>query len=242
MKNDSKFLIKIQNLGLKIKEKIILEDINLTISPQEIITIIGPNGAGKSTLIKIILNLIKPSNGLIIKNTQLKIGYMPQNSLFPEQIPISAMKFLQLNNNIDLKKQILAYPELNIEHLLPKSIHDLSGGELQRILLMRALLNNPNLLVLDEPTKSIDVNGQIEFYKLCATLKNKINCAIFMASHDLHFVMSDVNSVICLNKHICCQGLPSDISNHQEYINMFGNTVNQLGFYHHHHDHQHNLD
>lgn len=256
-------LIKVINLNITSNQRTILKNINLEIFDKEIITIIGPNGAGKSTLIKSILGLIKISTGNIIKHSHLKIGYVPQKILFPEQIPIDVLTFLSLNkannniNNINKNKNKIKYNlvyqqiqdlyssisiELNILNLLYKNIHTLSGGELQRVLLTKALLNNPNLLILDEPTKSIDLNGQAEFYKLCSHLQKYMNCAILMASHDLYFVMSDVNYVICLNQHICCQGLPDSISKKQEFIEIFGANLNKFSFYHHHHNHQHDIN
>ncbi len=233
-------LISIQNLNINFNEYKILENINFDIYSQQIITIIGPNGAGKSTLIKTILGFIKPTFGNIIKHPSLKIGYLPQKISFPEQIPITVLKFLNLNNKTNpslLTGPILGL--LNIEKLLNKSIHQLSGGELQRVLLARALYNKPNLLILDEPTQNIDLNGQAEFYKLCSYLQQQFNCAILMASHDLHIVMSGINSVICLNKHICCHGLPTKVSQHPEFIQLFGEHMTKLAIYPHHHDHQH---
>ena len=240
-------LIKVQNISINYNDQTILKNISFEIYNKQIITIIGPNGAGKSTLIKTILGFIKPSEGEIIKNPNLKIGYMPQKIFFPEQIPITVIKFLSLNNKLKIHELIITKNtelnnQLNIEHLLHKSIHKLSGGELQRVLLAKALLGKPNILILDEPTKSIDINGQAEFYKLCSNLQEKLHCAILMASHDLHIVMSDVNSVICLNKHICCSGLPETVSQHKEFIQLFGTNVNKLAFYSHHHDHRHTLN
>ncbi len=238
-------LIKVENLSVNLNNKTILKNINFEIMHQQIITIIGPNGAGKSTLLKAILGFIKPSSGKIITHPNLKIGYMPQKIFFSEQIPITVIKFLNLNNNLNIKENIELIQlnkELNIEQLLDKSIHSLSGGELQRVLLAKSLLNKPNLLILDEPTKSIDVNGQAEFYKLCSNLQEKLHCAIIMASHDLNIVMSGINFVICLNKHICCQGLPETISQHKEFIELFGTNLNKLAFYAHHHNHQHLLN
>lgn len=228
-------LLSIQDLNIKFNEHQILKDINFDVYTNQIITIIGPNGAGKSTLIKAILGFIKPSNGKIIRSPNLKIGYVPQKIHFPEQIPITALQFLKLNNNFNTN----IHTELNINPLLNKSIHKLSGGELQRILLTKALYNKPNLLLLDEPTQSIDLNGQAEFYKLCGYLQQQLNCAILMASHDLHIVMSGTNSVICLNNHVCCHGLPTTVSQHPEFIQLFGEHMTKLAIYHHHHDHKH---
>lgn len=255
-------LIKVTDLSVRSNRRTILQNINLQIFDSEIIIIIGPNGAGKSTLIKTILGFIKGYTGYVTRSPNLRIGYIPQQTLFPEHIPINVITFLNLNNknskvnkhnnNINITDTTIdnIYQNLglelnhtlNINHLLNKSIHSLSGGELQRVLLTKALLNEPNLLVLDEPTKSIDINGQVEFYNLCASLQKKINCAILMASHDLHFVMSEVNYVVCLNQHICCQGLPESISKEQEFIKLFGANLNKLAFYNHRHNHQHNLN
>ncbi len=235
-------LLGIQNLSINFNEHAILKNISFEIYQKQIITIIGPNGAGKSTLLKSILGFIQPATGSITKNPKLKIGYVPQRIVFPEQIPLTVLKFLTLNNKTKTLFNEKLNAKLNIEHLLPKSIHKLSGGELQRILLAKALSNNPNLLILDEPTQSIDLNGQAEFYKLCSYLQQQLNCAILMASHDLHIVMSGTNSVICLNKHICCHGLPAMVSKSPEFIRLFGDNMTKLAFYPHHHDHQHTLD
>jgi zinc transport system ATP-binding protein len=214
--------------------------VSLVIKDKQIITLIGPNGAGKSTLIKAILGFISKFSGEIIKHPRLKIGYMPQKVFFPEQIPINVMQFLQLNNQTaDFGNDDLKLADLSINHLLTKSIHKLSGGELQRVLLVKALLNKPNLLILDEPTQGLDVNGQEEFYKLCASIQKKLSCAILMTSHDLHIVMSDSNSVLCLNKHICCQGLPHSVSKNPEFIKLFGNHVDKLAVYPHHNNNSH---
>lgn len=235
----AKYLLSIKNLSVVTNEYKILNNINFNIHKNQIITIIGPNGAGKSTLIKTILGFIKPSCGKIIKHPHLRIGYVPQKIHFPEQIPMTALEFLKLNQKSDTSLESPLNKELNIKHLLNKSIHKLSGGELQKILLTKALHNNPNLLLLDEPTQSIDLTGQAQFYKLCSYLQQQLNCAILMASHDLHIVMSGTNSVICLNKHICCHGSATTVSKNPEFIQLFGEHMEKLAIYHHHHDHKH---
>ena len=236
---NNKKLIDIQNLNVSFNGHKILNNINFNIYEKQIITIIGPNGAGKSTLIKAILGFIKLTSGTIIKAPDLKVGYVPQKINFPEQIPMTVLQFLKLNNKTINPLDSPLNVELKIKHLLNKSIHKLSGGELQRILLTKALYSSPNLLLLDEPTQSIDLNGQAEFYKLCSYLQQQLNCAILMASHDLHIVMSGINSVICLNKHICCHGLATTVSQHPEFIQLFGEHMEKLAVYHHHHDHKH---
>ena len=121
-------------------------------------------------------------------------------------------------------------------------MHDLSGGEFQRVLLARAILKKPNLLLLDEPLQGVDVNGQIELYKLIGSLKASLNCSIFMISHDLHLVMAKTDRVLCLNQHICCQGHPEDVSQHPEYLKLLGDSAaKELAVYTHHHDHHHTL-
>lgn len=118
----------------------------------------------------------------------------------------------------------------------------LSGGEMQRVLLARAILNKPNLLVLDEPTQGVDINGQAELYQLIHRTQQALNCAVLMVSHDLHIVMADSKEVLCINQHICCAGTPESLSNDPTFMRLWDNQISQnVGFYTHHHNHHHNM-
>ncbi len=234
-------LVQLKQLQLQIDQQVILRDINLELQRGEIVTLIGPNGSGKSSLVKIVVGLLKASAGQRQLAPKLQIGYMPQALKLDKSLPLTVRYFLQLSKTkpapIDL---LIALNEVGAEHLLEDSVHTLSGGEWQRVLLARALLHKPDLLVLDEPMQGVDLTGQDELYQLLARLPQKYQCGILMVSHDLHLVMAATDKVICLNGHICCHGHPEAVSNHPEYLRLFGLQGSQgLAVYSHHHDHQH---
>ena len=221
-------LISATNINVIKSGKAILKDVNIKINKNDFITIIGPNGAGKSMLLKCIMGFYKPNSGVIKSKINLKLGYMPQNLDVIKTIPIKAKKFITLKKKFDkisLKKVIL---ETQIEHILDKQLSVLSGGEMQRILLARSLLNNPELLILDEPAQNLDVSGQMLFYKLLQEIYSKRGLSILMVSHDLHLVMISTKQVICLSNHICCCGKPQQITNDPEFLSMFGNDMAQI--------------
>lgn len=235
-------LIELQNISVATAQKTILQDINLKIYPNSVITIVGPNGGGKSTLLKVLLKLISPNTGKVAYSNQVRIGYVPQKIQLDQTLPITVAKFLQLKNGIGQQDIENALNLLSIQHLSQSSLHKLSGGEMQRVLLARAILNKPNLLVLDEPTQGVDINGQVELYQLIKTMRETLNCAVLMVSHDLHLVMVDTNEVLCVNQHICCAGTPETISNDPEFIHFFGDQfAKNIAVYTHNHNHRHNL-
>jgi zinc transport system ATP-binding protein len=217
--------------------KSILEKISFSLYKNQITTLIGPNGSGKSTLIKIILGIINPLQGKIQKQNHIKIGYMPQKLKINSYLPISVSDFFDLYGTPD--PSILEL--LKINPLLKHSLHTLSGGEWQRVLFARSLINEPDLLILDEPTQGVDVIGQHDFFDLLMHIKNRLGCGVLMVSHDLHYVLSATDEVLCLNKHICCAGKPDDVKGNKEYHNLFGNPsrLAEIAPYHHHHDHCH---
>ena len=214
----------------------VLQNISLQLNHGEITTLIGPNGAGKSTLVRIVLGLLKPDSGSVLSDANLKIGYMPQKLHIDPTLPISTCRFLQLAN-ASHQACHAALESVGIAHLAATPIQKLSGGEMQRALLARAILRKPNLLVLDEPVQGVDVNGQNALYKMIGDLSKSLNCAVLMVSHDLHIVMSATDQVVCLNHHICCQGRPEQVTKDPAYLTIFGQTA----LYAHHHDHQHSV-
>jgi len=232
-------LIELKNVGVKRNNRWLIHDINLTVNAGEAITIIGPNGAGKTTLLKVLLGLWKPDQGTVQRATQLQIGYTPQQMHVEATLPLTVERFLQLSGKTDKAEliEMLSWVGLSID--LHHSFHALSGGETQRVLLARALLRKPQLLVLDEPAQGVDINGQVELYQLLNKVRENLGCSIVQVSHDLHLVMASTDFVICLNQHICCSGHPDTVSQHPEFMRMFGNAAQNLAFYHHQHDHQH---
>ena len=237
-------LVSLNAISLSINKRQILDKVSLDILPESVLTIIGPNGAGKSTILKIILGLQSASSGEIQRKANLQIGYVPQKFSLDPLLPLTVERFIRLGK-AEKKFSLLAIlAELGIRHLRKNTIQQLSGGELQRVLLARALLGEPELLVLDEPAQGVDVLGQSELYQLLAQLKYSRGCSVLLVSHDLHLVMASSDKVLCLNQHVCCSGHPKDVSRHPEYLQLFGNGFNPQGvdglaIYTHHHDHCH---
>lgn len=229
-------LLSIKSVSKSFANKPILQNISMVINKGEITTIIGPNGAGKSSLIRLILGLIKPDHGSVEKSNNLTIGYMPQTVKIDPTLPISTYRFLELANTSEAQCD-KALELVGISKARNTPFHKLSGGEKQRALLARAILCQPNLLVLDEPVQGVDFNGQNALYGLIGELKSSLDCAIIMVSHDLHLVMSATDHVICLNNHICCQGKPEQVTQDPAYLDIFGETA----LYNHQHNHQHSL-
>ncbi len=239
----NEYLIKLQDATLERQGRTILNKVNLEVRTGEIITLIGPNGAGKSSLLKLALGLITPTRGQRHSRGDLRIGYMPQHMSLPDTLPLSLKHFLQLAKGFQRSQLQSACQRLNIEHLLDRPMQRLSGGELQRALLARALLSQPHLLVLDEPVQGLDIAGQSELYQLIADLKDELNCGVLMVSHDLHLVMSATDRVVCLNGHICCEGHPQTVQKDPSYLELFGQSMPaHLVPYTHHHDHVHTDD
>lgn len=218
-----------------------MKQVSLELYAGEIVTLIGPNGAGKTTLVKTILGLIRPTAGTVNRAPGINIGYMPQRLHIDSTLPLTVFRFLLLTGE---KKRAIdeVMRQVNIIDLKEKPIQRVSGGELQRILLARAILRKPALLVLDEPAQGVDVTGQNELYRLIRLLRDDLGCGILMISHDLHLVMAATDHVLCLNGHICCSGHPDDVSCDPAFLELFDYTpAESLAVYHHHHDHKHTI-
>lgn len=233
-------LVELTDICVHFDERKVLDNVSLTLKRGEITTLIGPNGAGKSTLVKVLLGLQKRYSGNVSRAKGLKVGYVPQKLRLNDSLPLDVNRFLKLSGRYSKQEINEALKLVGAEHLHLANMHSLSGGENQRILLARALLQRPDLLVLDEPAQGVDVQGQIDLYDLIDTIRHRFNCAVFMVSHDLHLVMAKTDDVICLNHHICCSGSPSAISRHPSYIALFGpGSQEALALYHHQHNHHH---
>lgn len=237
----SELLATLNQVTVEFDDRLVVDRVNLTVHRGDIITIIGPNGAGKTTLIRAILGLQKASSGEVTLSRKLVIGYVPQHLALESTLPLSVKRFMMLTGRA-LPECQAALQKTGVGHLLEASVHHLSGGEKQRLLLARALVREPDLLVLDEPAQGVDINGQAALYELIRQLRDELNCGIIMISHDLHLVMAATDKVICLNQHICCSGHPADISHDPAFIETFGPRVAEsLAVYHHHHNHRHDL-
>lgn len=234
-------LLSAHDICLIRKGNTILQGVSLDIVRGEITTLIGPNGAGKTSLVRCLLGLEEINHGSMERSPQLAIGYVPQSVSIPDELPMRVRDFLQLSCAISLQRMRDALQELEVEGLIDSPVQSVSGGEMQRILLARALLKQPDVLVLDEPAQGLDVIGQQSLYRNIREIRDRYDCAILMVSHDLHLVMAATDKVICLNSHVCCSGHPDDISDHPEYIKLFGSAVEGLAVYTHHHDHEHDV-
>ena len=234
-------LVDIKHLTVRFDDRPVVDRVSLTLYRGDIITIIGPNGAGKTTLIKAVLGIQAATSGHILRAKDLVIGYVPQHLSLESTLPLSIQRFMLLSGQ-PLVACIAALERTGVGHLLKASVHHLSGGEQQRLLLARALVRKPDLLVLDEPAQGVDINGQAALYDLIRQLRDELNCGVIMISHDLHLVMAATDKVICLNQHVCCSGHPADISHDPAFIETFGRPVAEsLAVYHHHHNHSHDL-
>lgn len=226
-------LVQLESIGVQFEQRSVLKSIDLAIYPQEIVSLIGPNGAGKSTLVKVILGIQAPYQGKLIRQDGLKIGYVPQRFNPSSSLPLRVKDLLggAARSLVPLDQIV---QETGISPLLNRQVQQLSGGERQRVLLARALLQNPQLLVLDEPMQGLDVVSEGELYRYVRSVPERYGCAVLMVSHDLQWVMQGTQRVICLNHHICCSGTPQVIQQHPAYQALFGT---QRMIYQHHHDH-----
>ena len=231
-------LVKLENAAFRRGDAQVLHGIDFSISAREIVTIVGPNGSGKSTLLQGIIGAIALASGRLSRAPGLRIGYVPQRLTIDPNLPLSVARFLRLDRPSPVSGEMAE--RVGITHLMTRAMAELSGGQLQRVLLARAAQNTPQLLLLDEPTQGLDQPGTAAFYQLIAELRDSLDCAVIMVSHDLHGVMSASDRVVCLNGHICCQGAPAVVSEAPEYRELFGHgSKGALALYQHEHDHDH---
>ncbi len=236
-------LVTLKDVSLGHGATPVLRNVNLSVDPGEIVTIVGPNGSGKSTLLKGIVGSIHPMSGSITLQKGISLGYVPQKLHIDPVLPLTVERFLRLAGGTTAQQAHDALRETAIEALAGQQMTELSGGQLQRVLLARALLNNPALLLLDEATQGLDQPGSARFYQMIADLRDKTGCAVLMISHELHVVMAASDRVICLNGHICCEGAPEHVASAPEYRALFGSgTQGALALYRHEHNHHHHDD
>lgn len=219
----------------------IIEAVDLAVHPGEILTLIGPNGSGKTTLVRTLLGLVRPASGHVVRNAS-RIGYVPQ--IFPRDrsLPMTARRFVAGLGGGSDADAVAALKRCGVDNSSDRQMASLSGGEMARVALARALLRKPDLLILDEPLAGVDLAGEAALYELIAGVRDETGAAVLLVSHDLHIVMATADHVVCLNHHICCEGDAHAVVQDPAFIALFGAQVaSQLALYTHHHDHAHAL-
>ena len=233
-------LIQVEDLTVRYGASTALSGVSLHVEPGEIVTIVGPNGSGKTSLLRAIIGAVNPVKGRVIHGSGVKIGYVPQNLHIDETLPITVSRFLKLPSYVAVADISYALTQAGVPDLAKAQLSQLSGGQFQRVLLARALIGKPDLLLLDEATQGLDQRGSASFYQQIETVRQDRGCAILMISHELHVVMSASDRVICLNGHVCCEGTPAVVASAPEYRALFGTgTGGALALYRHKHDHSH---
>ena len=235
-------LVAAEGVTLAFDGRPVLHEVDMAVGRAEIVTLIGLNGSGKTTLVKVLLGLLAADAGRVARAPGLTIGYVPQRFQVERTLPLTVRRFLALGRRHAGADAAAVLAEAGAGRVLDRQLAALSGGELQRVLLARALLARPDLLVLDEPTAGVDVTGQIELYRLIRAIRDRYGCGVLLVSHDLHVVMASTDRVVCLNHHVCCTGTPTRIVGHPAFVRLFGPTIGRdLAVYSHAHDHAHDV-
>lgn len=233
-------LVSLKNVGVERAGRWLVRGVDLNIGRREIVTLVGPNGSGKSTTAKIVLGVLPPDEGEVIRGGELIVSYVPQKLSIDWTLPLSVERFMRLTGRIKKRESDKAMEATGVLHLKNAEIRTLSGGEFQRVLLARAIARKPNLLVLDEPVQGVDFGGEIALYNLIQRIRDEFDCGILLISHDLHVVMAATDRVICLNGHVCCEGTPTVVASSDAYKELFGaRAASTLAVYEHQHDHTH---
>jgi zinc transport system ATP-binding protein len=233
-------LVQVENLSVRYGAKTVLSHVSLTVEPGEIVTIVGPNGSGKTSLLRSIIGAVKPLRGRVTYSPDLRLGYVPQRLHIDPTLPMTVARFLALPRGVSTDHLGKALIQAGVPNLSAAQMSQLSGGQFQRVLLARALIGKPQLLLLDEATQGLDQPGSAAFYSQIETVRRDTGCAVLMISHELHVVMSASDRVICLNGHVCCEGTPEVVASAPEYRALFGSgTMGALALYRHDHDHHH---
>lgn len=233
-------LVEVENLSIRYGANTVLSNVSLRIDAGEIVTIVGPNGSGKTSLLRAIIGAVKPFTGRVTHGAGIRLGYVPQKLHIDPTLPMSVARFLALPSGVAAGDIVTALKQAGVPELAKAQMSRLSGGQFQRVLLARALIGKPQLLILDEATQGLDQPGSAAFYRQIETVRRETGCAVLMISHELHVVMSASDRVICLNGHVCCEGAPEVVASAPEYRALFGSgTMGALALYRHDHDHNH---
>lgn len=240
-------LVEASGLGIRRGQRWILRAVDLAVRAGEIVTVIGPNGGGKTTLLKALIGLIKADEGRVERRAGLIVGYVPQRLHLEWTMPLTVDRLMTLTGRPSAAAVDEALRSTGAAHLKGRAVQALSGGELQRVLLARALARRPGLLVLDEPIQGVDFTGETELYGLIGEMRDRTGCGVLLVSHDLHVVMAATDRVICLDGGVQCSGRPREIAADPALVRLFGprSAEAKLAVYahdHHHDDHDHTHD
>ncbi|WP_081910313.1 metal ABC transporter ATP-binding protein [Thermopetrobacter sp. TC1] len=237
-------LLRLENVGVRTADgRWLIRHVTFSVHRGELVTIIGPNGGGKTTTVRAALGVITPVEGRRILKPDVVIAYVPQRFHVDPSLPLTVDRLLSLAASSTRRQRRKALESTGVHGCLDKPVQSLSGGELQRVLIARALLRKPDLLILDEPVQGVDFAGEAELYALIARLREELNCGILMVSHDLHMVMAGTDHVVCINRHVCCEGKPAEVTGSEAWVQVFGTAVSPLQApYVHRHDHVHGAD
>lgn len=239
-RTDDTTLVSLSAAGIQRSGRWLVRGVDFSVKRGEIVTLIGPNGSGKSTSAKMAIGVLKPSEGNVSRIDRLKVGYVPQKLAIDWTMPLTVRRLMTITGQLSAREIDAALNDTGIAHLAKAEVQHLSGGEFQRALLARAIARKPDLLVLDEPVQGVDFSGEIALYDLIKNIRNSTGCGILLISHDLHVVMAETDTVICLNGHVCCRGTPQAVSQSPEYMRLFGGVAAKgLAIYSHQHDHTH---
>jgi zinc transport system ATP-binding protein len=240
MRDGKRPLIAMSGVGVRRDGRWLVRGVDLTVDAGEIVTLIGPNGSGKSTTAKTAIGVMRPDEGRVERVDGLRVGYVPQKLAIDWTLPLTVRRLMTLTGRHDAGQVSAALDAVGIVHLAERQVQTLSGGEFQRALLARAIVRDPDILILDEPVQGVDFSGEIALYDLIKDIRNRTGCGILLISHDLHVVMAETDTVICLNGHVCCRGTPQAVATSPEYLQLFGaRAAGTLAVYSHHHDHTH---
>ena len=209
----------------------------LQIEPGEIVTIVGPNGSGKTSLLRAIIGAVKPSRGRVTV-AKRQAGICAPETAYRSDAADDRGAVFAAARRCCRGRLRTRWPRRAFRTCLTHRCRDLSGGQFQRVLLARALIGRPDLLLLDEATQGLDQPGSAAFYRQIEQVRRDTGCAVLMISHELHVVMSASDRVVCLNGHVCCEGTPEVVASAPEYRALFGSgTLGALALYRHDHDH-----
>lgn len=236
-------LVSLEGAGVRRGGRWLVRGIDLDVRRGEIVTLIGPNGSGKSTTAKTAIGVIKADEGTVRRQPGLRVGYVPQKLSIDWTLPLTVERLMKLTGPLPKTEIAEALEAVGIAHLAKAEVQHLSGGEFQRALLARVMARKPDLLVLDEPVQGVDFSGEVALYQLIRDIRDRTGCGILLISHDLHVVMADTDTVLCLNGHVCCRGTPEAVVADPEYLRLFGaRAAETLAIYRHRHDHTHLAD